>query len=573
MTIPSPLHRPSRLRLALLALLLAPAAAMAQAAATTAAIDPAQINPQVTLRLIDLLVAKGVMTRAQADDLIREASATAAAAPAPAASGAAPYQTQPGAVVVQYVPEPVRQQIKDELRAEVTAQAKSEGWATPGALPEWTQRVRVYGDLRVRGEGVFNADDNYAFFPDFGDINAGSGFDVVGANNAPFVNTTRNRSRMRVRARLGVSAQIADWVQADLRLATGSDRSPVSTNQTLGGGGNLSKYSLWLDRAALQLTPTDALTLTFGRFANPFWSSELVFDNDLNFDGVAARYDLAAADDAAAFAPWISAGLFPVYNTEFDFGSTSTSKTRSRDKWMYGAQLGARWRFADDMALRVGLGYFQYDQFEGKRSSPCLAPTSADSCDTDGSRPQFQQFGNTLFALRDIVADPANPNGPQLQYYGYASKFGVADLHAQLQMDQFAPVAMLLEADVVKNTRYNATRVRSLGPVNNLGDQGVFDGGDMGYYLNFTVGQPKPVQPGDWNVSVGYKYLESDAVPDGFTDSDFHLGGTNARGLIVGGNYALARNTWVGLRWLSANEISGAPFAVDLLQLDLGTEF
>ncbi|WP_369915454.1 putative porin [Xanthomonas sp. NCPPB 3005] len=567
MTTPSSFPRPSRLRLALLALLLAPAAAMAQSAAP--AIDPAQINPQVTLRLIDLLVAKGVMTRAQADDLIREASATAA--PTPALAGAAAYTTQPGAVVVPYVPEPVRQQIKDELRAEVTAQAKSEGWAAPGALPEWTQRVRVYGDLRVRGEGVFNADDNYATFPNFGAINAGSGFDTVGSNNAPFLNTTQNRSRMRVRARLGVSAQIADWVQADLRLATGSDRSPVSTNQTLGGNGNLSKYSLWLDRAALQLTPLDGLALSFGRFANPFWSSELVFDNDLNFDGVAARYDLADAD--AAFAPWISAGLFPVYNTEFDFGSTSTSKTRSRDKWMYGAQLGMQWRFADAMALRVGLGYFQYDQFEGKRSSPCLAPSSADSCDTDGARPQFQQFGNTLFALRDIVADSANPNGPQLQYYGYASKFGVADLHAQLQLDQFAPVAVLVEADVVKNTRYNAARVRSLGPVNNLGDQGVFDGGDMGYYLNFTVGQPKPVKPGDWNVSVGYKYLESDAVPDGFTDSDFHLGGTNARGLIVGGNYALARNTWVGLRWLSANEVSGPPFAVDLLQLDLGTEF
>jgi len=569
MTTPSSFPRPSRLRLALLALLLAPAAAMAQSAAP--AIDPAQINPQVTLRLIDLLVAKGVMTRAQADDLIREASATAAPAPAPALAGAAAYTTQPGAVVVPYVPEPVRQQIKDELRAEVTAQAKSEGWAAPGALPEWTQRVRVYGDLRVRGEGVFNADDNYATFPNFGAINAGSGFDTVGSNNAPFLNTTQNRSRMRVRARLGVSAQIADWVQADLRLATGSDRSPVSTNQTLGGNGNLSKYSLWLDRAALQLTPLDGLALSFGRFANPFWSSELVFDNDLNFDGVAARYDLADAD--AAFAPWISAGLFPVYNTEFDFGSTSTSKTRSRDKWMYGAQLGMQWRFADAMALRVGLGYFQYDQFEGKRSSPCLAPSSADSCDTDGARPQFQQFGNTLFALRDIVADSANPNGPQLQYYGYASKFGVADLHAQLQLDQFAPVAVLVEADVVKNTRYNAARVRSLGPVNNLGDQGVFDGGDMGYYLNFTVGQPKPVKPGDWNFSVGYKYLESDAVPDGFTDSDFHLGGTNARGLIVGGNYALARNTWVGLRWLSANEVSGPPFAVDLLQLDLGTEF
>ncbi|WP_267120782.1 putative porin, partial [Xanthomonas sacchari] len=472
-----------------------------------------------------------------------------------------------------YVPEPVRQQIKDELRAEVTAQAKSEGWAAPGALPEWTQRLRLYGDLRVRGEGVFHPDGNYAFFPDFGDINAGSGFDVVGANNAPFVNTTRNRSRMRLRARLGVSAQIADWVQADLRLATGSDRSPVSTNQTLGSGGNLSKYSLWLDRAALQLTPLEALSLSFGRFANPFWSSELVFDGDLNFDGVAARYDLAASDPDATFAPWASAGLFPVYNTDFDFGSTSTSKTRSRDKWMYGVQVGANWRFADATALRVGLGYFEYDQFEGKRSSPCLAPTSADSCDSDGSRPQFQQFGNTLFALRDIVADPSNPNGPQLQYYGYASKFGVADLHAQLQFAQFDPVIVSVEADVVKNTRYDPARILALGPVNNLGNQGVFEGGDMGYALNLTVGQPKPIQPGEWNVSLGYRYLESDAVPDGFTDSDFHLGGTNARGFIVGGTYALARKTWLGLRWLSANQISGPPYAVDVLQLDLGAEF
>ncbi|MCW0366662.1 hypothetical protein NB699_001645 [Xanthomonas sacchari] len=570
MTLPLPSLRPSRLRMAALALLLAPAAALAQSAA--ASVDPAQLNPQVTLRLIDLLVAKGVLTRAQADDLIREAAALPAAAPVSPA-GTPAYATAPGAVVVPYVPEPVRQQIKDELRAEVTAQAKSEGWAAPGALPEWTQRLRLYGDLRVRGEGVFHPDGNYAFFPDFGDINAGSGFDVVGANNAPFVNTTRNRSRMRLRARLGVSAQIADWVQADLRLATGSDRSPVSTNQTLGSGGNLSKYSLWLDRAALQLTPLEALSLSFGRFANPFWSSELVFDSDLNFDGVAARYDLAASDPDATFAPWASAGLFPVYNTDFDFGSTSTSKTRSRDKWMYGVQVGANWRFADATVLRVGLGYFEYDQFEGKRSSPCLAPTSADSCDSDGSRPQFQQFGNTLFALRDIVADPSNPNGPQLQYYGYASKFGVADLHAQLQFAQFDPVIVSVEADVVKNTRYDPARILALGPVNNLGNQGVFEGGDMGYALNLTVGQPKPIQPGEWNVSLGYRYLESDAVPDGFTDSDFHLGGTNARGFIVGGTYALARKTWLGLRWLSANQISGPPYAVDVLQLDLGAEF
>jgi hypothetical protein len=422
----------------------------------------------------------------------------------------------------------------------------------------------------MRAEGVLNDPGNYPFFPDFGAINAGSGFDVVGASNAPFINTTQDRERMRLRARLGVKADIADWIQADVRLATGSDRSPVSTNQTLGGAGNLSKYAIWLDRASLRLTPIKGLAIDTGRFANPFWTTDLQFDDDLNFDGVAASYTFHQDHDLA---PWATLGLFPVYNTDFNFGSTDTTKTQSRDKWMYGAQVGANWKFNDDLSLKLGLGYFEYDQFEGKRSSPCLAPGPADSCDTDGSRPQFQQFGNTLFPIRDILANPANPGGPQLQYYGYAGKFGVADLHAALLINTFDPFQILIEGDVLKNTRFSAGRIRSLVPVNNLDANNNFAGGDMGYYLNLTVGKPKIEAKGDWNASLGYKYLESDATPDSFTDSDFHLGGTNAQGFILGAKYGLAKNTWLGFRWLSANEISGPPYSVDVVQLDLGSEF
>ncbi|MGO4780575.1 putative porin, partial [Lysobacter sp. 2RAB21] len=105
-------------------------------------------------------MAKGVMTRQQADDMIAEATASAAARPAPALAAQPAYQTQPGAVVVPYIPEVVRQQIKDELRAEVTQQAKSEGWAAPNALPEWTQRINVYGDVRARAEDVLNDGEN-----------------------------------------------------------------------------------------------------------------------------------------------------------------------------------------------------------------------------------------------------------------------------------------------------------------------------------------------------------------------------------------------------------------------------
>ena len=91
--------------------------------------------------------------------------------------------------------------------------------------------------------------------------------------------------------------------------------------------------------------------------------------------------------------------------------------------------------------------------------------------------------------------------------------------------------------------------------------------------INFTVGQPKPVKPGDWNVSVGYKYLESDAVPDGFTDSDFHLGGTNARGYYVGGAYALDARSWISGKWMAAKEVSGPPLSIDVFQLEFNTGF
>ncbi|QQP99185.1 putative porin [Lysobacter enzymogenes] len=572
-------RRRLRPRLRVRALALALLAACAAPALAASPADAAKISPEVTLKLIDLLVAKGVLTRGQADDLIAEARASAATAPATAAATPA-YQTAPGAVVVPYVPEVVRQQIKDELRAEVVQQAKSEGWAAPNALPEWTQRISVYGDLRARAEDVLNDGENYREFPNFAALNSGSGYDVADpvANPVPYVNTTKNRGRMRLRARLGVHAQIADWVEADLRLATGSDRSPVSTNQTLGAGGNLSKYSLWLDRAYVRLKPTSWLSADIGRTPNPFWTSELLFDNDLNFDGVAVKTQFAHDAD---FKTFVNVGAFPVFNTDFDFGSTQKmDKESSRDKWLYGAQAGLDWNFADAMSLKLGLGYFLFDKLNGQFSSPCLAPTAKDVCDTDLSRPQFQQFGNTMFAIRNIVPAQGAPNGPQLQYFGYASEFGVANLHAALEIARFDPVKIVLEADVVKNTKYDAKRIRALGPLNNFkptldpaDTTAIFDGGDMGYYVNLLVGQPKIEKAWDWNASIGYKRLESDAVPDAFADSDFHLGGTNARGFIVGGSLGLARNTWLGLRWLSANEVTGQPYSVDVIQLDLNTQF
>jgi len=76
-------------------------------------------------------------------------------------------------------------------------------------------------------------------------------------------------------------------------------------------------------------------------------------------------------------------------------------------------------------------------------------------------------------------------------------------------------------------------------------------------------------------------------VLDSFTDSDFHAGGTDAEGWLLGGYYGLSSNLWLRVRWLSADEIDGAPagfvqdgepvtfepLAIDVLQVDLNAKF
>jgi hypothetical protein len=95
----------------------------------------------------------------------------------------------------------------------------------------------------------------------------------------------------------------------------------------------------------------------------------------------------------------------------------------------------------------------------------------------------------------------------------------------------------------------------------------------MGYLGKLTVGIPSITRRGEWQVFGAYKYVQRDAVLDAFTDSDFRLGGTDAKGYILGGSYGIDRNTWLSLKWLSADPIDGPPYSVDSLQLDLNARF
>jgi hypothetical protein len=67
--------------------------------------------------------------------------------------------------------------------------------------------------------------------------------------------------------------------------------------------------------------------------------------------------------------------------------------------------------------------------------------------------------------------------------------------------------------------------------------------------------------------------LQRDAVLDGFTDSDFRLGGTDVQGYFIGADYVVNPRIQARLRYLSGNEIDGPPLGIDTVQLDLNASF
>src|SRR5262249_25562372 len=152
----------------------------------------------------------------------------------------------PGTKRVTYVPEMVKKQLREDIKREVMEKAQTERWAAPGALPEWVSRIRFYGDMRVRYEAdLFPKGNNPVWAVNYNAINSGNPYDVSDNNRFPYptYDVDQDRSRARLRARLGMEADLFDGFTAGLRIATGDTNAPVSFNQSLGGsGGNFSKY-------------------------------------------------------------------------------------------------------------------------------------------------------------------------------------------------------------------------------------------------------------------------------------------------------------------------------------------
>ena len=372
-------------------------------------------------------------------------------------------QQQPAQSLAQA---PVTTASMDEVIDEKVDKAVSEQVSERMAAVSWAERMRWKGDFRYRYETID-------------------------------IDNVDRRSRNRIRARVHLEADVTDTIQVGFGLATGGE-DPVSSNQTLGGGG--SSKDIRLDLAYFDWSGLSNTHILGGKVKNFLVKPAghgLMWDSDWRPEGFGAIWD-----NDLFFAQGI--------------GTWIESDSKKGDLFAWVAQGGVNFSLGESTRVKIGAGYAQFNV--------------AGSGSFFGDDDDF--FGNSF----DPIANT------------YLYDYQEVEVFAGMTMD-LADRPLLVYADYVVNT--------------------AVDDNDTGYAIGIKYG--KASGKGTWDIGYTYKKLEADAVIGLLTDSDFGGGGTDAKGSIFKGSWAIRKN-WKAQISYFLNDIdlaSGNPRDFDRLMLDL----
>lgn len=146
-----------------------------------------------------------------------------------------------------------------------------------------------------------------------------------------------------VRFRLGMSYPLRPDLVVRARLATGDPDDPNSTDVTLGNFVNDFPFSL--DLASVELN-RPRWGLVAGKFLNPLLSTELVWDSDVNPQGVSGRLTVGKPGSVTGT---LTALYFVLNQQVADSGSDMAG-----GQFAVKAKAGARWQ------VTAAAGYYDY---------------------------------------------------------------------------------------------------------------------------------------------------------------------------------------------------------------------
>ncbi len=371
---------------------------------------------------------------------------------------------------------------KEEARKEII-QGKNE------ILPKWLQTTKFSGDLRLRYQGETKS-------------------------------VSKHRDRGRFRLRYGFETRPNDQMKVVLKMASGEEKNnngPEQTSTNASFNGAFANKHIWIDQAYLEYNPFQQgvlikdIKLIGGKFPNPYYTTDLVWDGDINPEGGV----IGLTPSAAGVDYFLTFGFHPLYE----------SSSNSDDAKLYAVQGGFKANVAK-RPLKLGVAYYNFDDIKGypfATFSPNYTPTT---WNTDGTNIKYD------FNVLAITAE-----------------YSPADLNL---FGQSMPV--VIHGDYA----------------NNLVSGAVYD---TAWLAGFKLGKAK--DKGTWEFSYNYRQIERDAVVSFLNDSDFHLGGTGSKGHKFGLVYAIMPNSTIGCNYLITRDLKVASSSrkIDVYQVDWITKF
>lgn len=199
----------------------------------------------------------------------------------------------------------------------------------------------------------------------------------------------------------------------------------------------------------------------------------------------------------------------------------SDSDSDAGNAMALGGQAGVAWPLTDTVNLTAGAGYFHFN--------------------TEGKGGFYGVDGETKFYGNSVDSNDR-----------YLYDYDVLEAFAELGFKAFGqPVSVFVD----------------------YANNGEADRFDTGWATGLVVGAAKA--KGTWEAGYVYQDLERDAVFGLWTDSDFGGGGTDNKGHILRGTYALSDKTTLGFSYYMSEigENVGNEKDHDLLQIDLGFKY
>jgi hypothetical protein len=408
----------------------------------------------------------------------------------------------------------ITDQEAEEVRSELTKDAAA---TSAGKLKLSTPitEVELYGDMRVRYEARQ------------GETGAPSTLDQP--------NDTLRRSRERYRLRLGLRGTLADDWFFGLRLETSTN--PRSTNVTFGDdAGPFGKTSdaANLGQVYLGYSGLRDFRFTAGKMPNPFVNTLMVWDGDINPEGLAEQWKhtfnlsfgggqtTAAADSSkdgksvaavtseptkmtidvfANFAQFV----YDDSNPENPLGARAVSGGRlvpNSDAWLFGWQVGAKFNFTKTTYLQ-------------------LAPTIYNYSGAGDTFNAFYSGDPDRLAGTPPVRTARNQIGVNsLLVYDMPMEFGWTMYEIPFRI--FGDFAVNLDAD---------DRAIAAGHP---------DKGDERYAYQIGLGIGKIKAKHDWELKAWYQHTEQYSLDPNLVDSDFFDSRINMEGFVLQAGYALS---------------------------------